>query len=137
MCDIAIYDNACGVYNHLKAQNDPLLETVGFPVDVFHFKCKHKKTDTTCQEHCNPASFPELIADDGTWFFNSSRCEQTNVWLGGYHAMLREMGADKYTFFLDEMIMRKNRVTVAQLEKDGHMPSHIPGLVYTHRSTSS
>jgi hypothetical protein len=54
---------------------------------------------------CNPTNFDELLGDDQkTWFFNSSVAEQTNVWLGGYHSMLRKMGVTKYNFFLDKMI---------------------------------
>ena len=51
---------------------------------------------------------------DGT-----SILQQTNVWLGGYHSMCREMRVDKYNYFLDEMIMRKNRLMKAKLAKDG------------------
>ena len=72
MPDYFIYDNCCGVYNHLQSTNDPLL---GFLVDAFHFDCKHKKTDVVCQEHCNPRKFPELINIDGTWYFNSLKCK--------------------------------------------------------------
>jgi hypothetical protein len=39
------------------------------------------------------------------------------------------MGADKYDFFLDEMIMRKNRLTKAKLEADGAVPDYIPKLI--------
>lgn len=39
---------------------------------------------------------------------NSSIVEQTNVWLGGYHAIVREMLPVKYNFFLDEMVMHRN-----------------------------
>jgi hypothetical protein len=75
--------------------------------------------------------FPELHGTDGkAWFFNSSIAEQTNVWLGGYHSILREMGSDKYDFFLDEMVMRKNRLTKAKLEAAGALPDHVPGLTY-------
>jgi hypothetical protein len=86
-------------------RDDPYFRNIGLSVDVFHFKCKHSVTDEFCQAHCNPASFPELATDEGKWHFNSSIAEQTNVWLGGYHAMCREMRVDRYTFFLDEMIM--------------------------------
>ncbi|KAF8160312.1 hypothetical protein BJ912DRAFT_1026540 [Pholiota molesta] len=120
MPEYFIYDNCCGVYNHLQATNDPLLDVVGCPVDAFHFDCKHK--------HCNPRKFPELVNPDGSWHFNSSKCEQTNVWLGGYHAVLREMTAYRYEFLLDELIMRKNRVLIQKLEHDGHLPSYIPDL---------
>lgn len=128
MPDYFVYDNCCGVYNHLQSTNDPLLKVVGFPVNAFHFDCKHKKTDVVCQEHCNPRKCPELIDVDGTWYFNSSKCEQLNVWLGGYHAILREMNADRYEFLLDELIMRKNKLLKVKLERDGHLPGYIPNL---------
>jgi hypothetical protein len=130
MPEFFIYDNCCGVYNHLKSQDDPLLESVGFPVDAFHFDCKHKKSDTVCQEHCDPRKFPELVNADGSWYFNSSKCEQFNSWLGGFRAILREMKADRFSFLLDELIMRKNRLLITKLEHDGHGPSHFPGLSY-------
>lgn len=130
MPDIVIYDNNCTVYKYLVNQNIELYKTVGFPVDVFHWTCKHAKQGIECSYHCNPTQFPELLREDGkAWFFNSSVAEQTNVWLGGYHSILREMGADKYDFFLDEMIMRKNRLTRAKLEADGAVPDYIPKLI--------
>jgi hypothetical protein len=59
------------------------------------------------------------------WRFNSSIAEQTNVWLGGYHAICREMTVDKYNFFLDEMIMRRNEDTVQRLLETGNEPHNI------------
>ncbi|KAJ7688745.1 hypothetical protein B0H17DRAFT_938044, partial [Mycena rosella] len=131
MPDIVFYDNNCTLYKHLVRIDDPLVETVGFPVDVFHWECKHKKDGVECSFHCNPLLFPELIGAEGTgWYFNSSIAEQTNVWLGGYHSILREMGVTKFNFFLDEMIMRKNRLTVAKLEKSGCNPLIRPDVSY-------
>ncbi|KAF6742941.1 hypothetical protein DFP72DRAFT_829203 [Ephemerocybe angulata] len=136
MPDYFIYDNCCSVYNYLQARGaqkkkkDPLLSSTGFPVDAFHFDCKHKKTDTVCQEHCNPRHFKELIDEDGKWYFNSSKCEQINSWLGGYHSILREMSAERYNFLLDELLMRKNRIVKAKLEAQGHLPGYYPGLQY-------
>ncbi|KAF7308041.1 hypothetical protein MKEN_01166400 [Mycena kentingensis (nom. inval.)] len=127
MPDIVIYDNNCTLYKHLAAKNDDLILTVGFPVDVFHWECKHKKDGIECSYHCSPLFFPELKGADGkAWFFNSSIAEQTNVWLGGYHSILREMGCVKFNFFLDEMILRKNKLTVAKLEADGACPGLRP-----------
>jgi len=129
MPEIVIYDLGCQAYQHLKRQGDTLYQHVGFPVDVFHWKTKHKKTSDACAIDCNPTLFKELIGDDGkTWFFNSSIAEQTNVWLGGYHAILREMGQVKYNFFLDEMILRKNRITKETLQTNGEYPDYIPDL---------
>ena len=129
MPNIIFYDNNCGLYRHLVAVGDNLYKTVGLPVDVFHWQCKHNKSDVECSVHCNPYNFPDLVGPDGkSWVFNSSVAEQTNVWFGGYHAMLREMGVVKFNFFLDEMIMRRNRITKAKLEADGAFPHYVKGL---------
>lgn len=94
-------------------------------MDVFHFDTKHQVTDLHCQRYCNPAAFPELIKD-GKWRVNMSICEQTNGWLGGYQAILRDMEATRYNFYLDEMIKRRNRYTVKELTSKGHRPWNIP-----------
>ena len=100
---------------------------MGLSVDVFHFKSKHKEMHMFCQEHCNPAAFPELISEDGLgWFFNSLIAEQTNVWIGEYHAICQEMLVDKYDFFLDQMILHHNRVTRAKLLAKGAQPGNWP-----------
>ncbi|KAA1474355.1 hypothetical protein DENSPDRAFT_840923 [Dentipellis sp. KUC8613] len=117
-----IFDNNCLLSKLVK--NDPDFDNIGLTVDVFHFTCKHKVSDHWCQSYCNPADFPELKNADGSWHFNSSIAEQTNVWLGGYYAMLKEMTASRYNFFLDEMILRRNRTTRANLEKSGMSPQN-------------
>jgi len=38
------------------------------------------------------------------------------------------MGVVKFNFFLDKMIMRKNRVTKAKLEADGAFPHYVKDL---------
>lgn len=114
MPDHIFFDDNCQLARLVK--DDPAFQNVGLSVDVFHFKSKHKTTDTFCQTRCNPASFPELQGEGGkAWYFNSSIAEQTNVWLGGYHSMCREMLVDKYNYFLDEMILRRNRMTYSKL----------------------
>jgi hypothetical protein len=119
------FDNNCSMKKVVR--DDPAFENVALPVDVFHFKCKHSKTDTFCQENCNPALFPELISADGKgWYFNSSVAEQTNAWFGGFQPICREMLPDKYDFFLDEMILQRNRIVKEKLSKDGHNPSTWP-----------
>ena len=64
----------------------------------------------------------ELHTHDGKWIFNSSIAEQTNAWVGGYHAMLHEMLPQNYNFFLDEMIMRWNELVVDKLQKRNLRP---------------
>ncbi|KZV79158.1 hypothetical protein EXIGLDRAFT_820929 [Exidia glandulosa HHB12029] len=115
------HDNNCSVMKILKRTEDDYFEDTALPVDVFHFKCKHKESDVFCGEHCNPAKWPQLMRD-GRWRFNSSAAEQTNAWMGGFRAIVREMRPDRYNFFLDEMIKRRNRIVVENLERKGHNP---------------
>jgi hypothetical protein len=123
--DHIFFDNNCMLAKMVK--DDAFFKDIGLTVDVFHFKSKHSEKDTFCQEHCNPAAYQELIAEDNEgWYFNSSIAEQTNVWLGAYHAICREMLVDKYTFFLDEMILRRNRMTRGKLMKEGKSPQNWP-----------
>ncbi|KAJ7508142.1 hypothetical protein B0H11DRAFT_1704742 [Mycena galericulata] len=121
-----IFDNNCKLDAHQRANNDEHFKNTGKPVDVFHFKCKHKVTDLHCQRYCNPAAFREMIGPDGKWRFNTSICEQTNVWFGGYIAIVRDMEVTRYNFFLDEMIKRRNRYVIVELEAKGHRPWTIP-----------
>ncbi len=96
------------------------------PVDVFHFKCKHKESDVICGMHCNPYHWPELRMEDGKWKFNSSTAEQTNIWMNRFQPIVREMQVDRYNFFLDEVLMRRNGFITRELERDGHAPYLIP-----------
>ncbi|KAJ6505310.1 hypothetical protein C8R45DRAFT_1091049 [Mycena sanguinolenta] len=123
-----IYNTNCDAKQQvMKEPRDPWWDDVGMCVDVWHFLNKHKVSHEFCQKHCNAYDYPELLNEDGkTWFFNTSIAEQVNVWIGGYHAIVREMLPVKYNFFLDEMIRLRNIATVAQLELDGHCPRHAP-----------
>jgi hypothetical protein len=97
-----IYDTNCNAKQQVMAHPETWswFNDVGMTVDVFHFLNKHKSGHVFCQQHCNPVSCPELMGPDGkTWFFNTSIAEQTNVWLGGYHSICREMLPAKYNFF--------------------------------------
>ncbi|KAJ6565215.1 hypothetical protein DFH09DRAFT_1315010 [Mycena vulgaris] len=126
--DHFIYDTNCDAKQQvMKEPRDRWWDSVGMCVDVWHFLNKHKVSHEFRQKYCNPADYPELMNEDGkTWFFNTSIAEQVNVWLGGYHAIVREMLPVKYNFFLDEMIRLRNIATVTQLELDGHHPRHAP-----------
>ncbi|KAJ6492700.1 hypothetical protein C8R47DRAFT_1269993 [Mycena vitilis] len=126
--DHFVYDTNCDAKQQvMKEPRDDWWDSVGMCVDVWHFLNKHKVSHEFCQKHCNPADYPELMDEDGkTWFFNTSIAEQVNVWIGGYHAIVREMLPVKYNFFLDEMIRLRNIATVSQLEHDGHHPRHAP-----------
>ena len=118
--EIIFFDNNCNLKKSFA--NDPWFQARGLPVDVFHFTCKHSVTDDYCRANCDPGSFPELRGPNNTWFFNSSVAEQTNVWLARYYAMAREMSKEKFNFFFDEMIMRRNVITKARLAKGGINP---------------
>jgi hypothetical protein len=120
-----IYDNGCSLSKHLQTQGDDYFDGCAFPIDVFHFKSKHKETDTFCMQNCNPMQYVDLTDEDGNWTFNTSIAEQTNVWLGGFHAVVREMVAERYNFFLDEMVKRRNRWVISELERKGKRPGII------------
>ncbi|KAJ7580497.1 hypothetical protein C8J56DRAFT_1103561 [Mycena floridula] len=123
MPEYFVYDNNCSLSKHVKHDED--FRHVGLPVDVFHFKSKHAITDVWCQQNCNPAAFPDLISDDGKgWWFNTSIAEQTNAWFGAFLSICREMTAARYDFFLDEMIIMRNRRTMATLKKRGFCPGY-------------
>ncbi len=124
--DVIFFDNNCQLQAHLQAQADTYFKDIILPVDVFHFKSKHKLTDEFCQKHCNPAQWPQLAGPDGKWVFNSSVAEQVNVWAGGYIAIVREMLPHRFEFFLDEMIKRRNEFLVEKLWNTGKIPYHIP-----------
>ncbi|KAG6835179.1 hypothetical protein H0H93_004238 [Arthromyces matolae] len=119
---VIFYDSNCILKAHLIKNKDDYFDHILLPVDVFHFKTKHKETDTFCQEECNPAKFQELLDEEENWIFNSSVAEQVNVWLGGYKAIVRDMLPHRYDFFLDEMIKRRNELLHKKLWDAGHIP---------------
>lgn len=121
-----MFDNACGLKRHLEAQGDHFFDGCEFVVDVFHFKTKHKESDGYCGQNCNPYMFRDLLDEKGNWTFNTSIAEQTNVWFGSFLSICREMLSDRYNFFLDEMVKRRNRWMISELEKKGHCPISIP-----------
>ncbi|KDQ52939.1 hypothetical protein JAAARDRAFT_183569 [Jaapia argillacea MUCL 33604] len=124
------HDSNCNLTAMLKADTDPVLrhyfDGCALPVDVFHFKCKHKESDTHCAQNCNPYDWEELRTPEGKWRFNSSAAEQANAWFGGFLAIVREMQVDRYNFFLDEMIKRRNRMLVRELDQKGESPYNVP-----------
>jgi hypothetical protein len=124
------HDNNCSIVKMLR--NDPddsrrnYFENVALPVDVFHFKSKHKEGDLDCGANCNPYIWPELRTEDGKWRFNSSAAEQANAWFGGFQSIVQEMSVERYNFFLDEMIKRRSRSLVKDLHRRGKAPHNIP-----------
>lgn len=134
------HDQNCRVWRML--QNAPIeirhhFEDCILPVDVFHFKCKHKESDIICGTHCNPYNWAELRTEDGRWRFNSSAAEQTNTWFGKYQAIVREMQVDRYNFFLDEMFKRHNRMIITELRRKGHGPYRIPRQELSYTCTQT
>ncbi|GJE85268.1 hypothetical protein PsYK624_013470 [Phanerochaete sordida] len=121
------FDNNCTIFKITRG--DPWWEDIMLTVDVFHHTSKHSKNDLTCQQNCNPIAYPELLKPNGDWYFNSSIAEQTNVWLAGYNAICREMKVDRFNFFLDELIMRRNEDTIADLRSGGQVPGSWHGLL--------
>ncbi|KAF6742244.1 hypothetical protein DFP72DRAFT_1179427 [Ephemerocybe angulata] len=123
------HDNNCKIRAMLENDDDPYFrdyfKRCALPVDVFHFNCKHKESDIMCQKYCNPYSWEQLRVD-GKWRFNSSAAEQANVWFGSAQPVVREMQAVRYDFFLDEMIIRRNKYTVSELKRKGKSPLNIP-----------
>ena len=120
------FDNNCKLLSHLVNVDDEHLLHMGFPVDVFHAINKHQESDDYCQKHCNPAGFPELVADDEKWVFNSSACEQVNAWFAKFLPVVREMSEVHFNFFLDKMIAIRNEDTVAELARQGYHPRLVP-----------
>ena len=111
----------------LRADTNPQIRNYfngcALPVDVFHYKTKHKESDVNCGKYCNPYMWPQLRTNDDEWRFNSSAAEQTNSWYGRFQAIVRELQVDRYNFFLDEMVKRRNRLIVDELDRKGFNPS--------------
>ena len=120
--DHIFFDNNCSLAKAVK--NNPFFKDIGLTVDVFYFKSKHSEADIFCQSNCNPVAYPKLLGENGKqWYFNSSVAEQTNAWVGGYHSICREMRVDRFNFFLDEMIRRRNIITHPKLKKTEQEPA--------------
>lgn len=88
---------------HVRKQADHHFDQSALVVDVFHANTHHQESDKLCNEYCNPALFPELI--DHTqpktpWVFNTSACEQVNVWFGAFQPMTREMHPERHVQIL-------------------------------------
>ncbi|KAJ6622435.1 hypothetical protein B0H10DRAFT_1788018, partial [Mycena sp. CBHHK59/15] len=124
------HDNNCSIVKMLCNEPDEYKRTyfdhVALPVDIFHFKCKHKETDLDCGANCNLYLWADLHTEDGKWRFNSSTAEQTNTWFGGFQSMVQEMPVERYNFFLDEMIKRRNCALVKDLHRRQKAPHNIP-----------
>ncbi|KAF8577183.1 hypothetical protein K439DRAFT_1649144 [Ramaria rubella] len=114
-----------GIRTSSLPQGDTYFQDCVLLVDIFHYKCKHKKTDMWCTQNCNPVHWPELM-HDSSWVFNLSAAEQMNTWFGGFLSIVWEMRVDRYNFFLDEMIWRCNNMIYTNLKAKGHSPYLIP-----------
>ncbi|KZO91274.1 hypothetical protein CALVIDRAFT_489335 [Calocera viscosa TUFC12733] len=129
---VLFYDNNCSLHRYV-ADRPPLqnyFKDTALVVDIFHFKSKHSANDMYCSLHCNAMAFPQLFdAEQKTWTFNSSACEQTNAWLNRFQPIVREMLPVQYEFFLDEVIKERNRFLVETLKKRGLSPHLMPASV--------
>ena len=82
---ICWYDNNCKVAAMLAADGETYFDHVALPIDMFHFKSKHRQTDAFCGWCCNLAHWIELTDEHmGQWIFNSSAAEQVNLSFGGF-----------------------------------------------------
>ncbi|KAF9017871.1 hypothetical protein BDZ89DRAFT_960689 [Hymenopellis radicata] len=121
------YDKACHTLKHLLSTGDTYLTArTAFLYDLFHGAFCHKEDDKFCNEHCNPAQFPDLLDELGRIIFNTSACEQANVWFGGFGTMVREMSLACFGFFLDEMILIHNELVEMRLKQQGLNPRILP-----------
>jgi hypothetical protein len=118
------YDNNCRVKRVLQNMPDHPLNQIGLPVDIFHFKSKHSKSDEFCGQHCNAAQWEELM-DGNKWRFNSSAAEQANVWMVGFLPIVREMRVEYFNFYLDEVIRRRNEWIVQELANQSKYPRYL------------
>ncbi|KIM23885.1 hypothetical protein M408DRAFT_76750 [Serendipita vermifera MAFF 305830] len=119
------FDNNCSVMKVLRSRPEDPLNQMLLPVDVFHFKSKHKESDAFCGNHCNPLLFRHLKTSDNKWTFNSSAAEQTNAWFGKFQAISRELRVDHYNFLLDEVIAMRNQQRLGELEREGKKPFNL------------
>ncbi|KAL1743599.1 hypothetical protein HDZ31DRAFT_40598 [Schizophyllum fasciatum] len=122
------YDRNCRLRRFLENKGDKyFLGEVGLVVDVFHLQHAHSRSDDYCGLYCNPANYPELISADGQgWRFNSEVCESNFTWYGSYAAIVRDMSAYRYNFYMDEMVMLHNEKVVEKLRQSGQRPHKIP-----------
>ncbi|KAI7961221.1 hypothetical protein MJO28_001710 [Puccinia striiformis f. sp. tritici] len=109
MPQVILYESACKLLAHIykstSEERDRFTESI-VAVDAFHFK-SHKEDDCFCRKWTDPNLYPQL-KKDGSWIFNSSAAEMTNIWYGGFASICRNMTAVQYNFFLDEMVRLHN-----------------------------
>jgi hypothetical protein len=90
------YDNNFKMATMLAVDGDTYFKCIVPPVDIFHFKAKHKQLDDFCRFFCNPAHWIELIDEEtGQWIFNLSAAEQVNLWFGGFRGITHLMRKER------------------------------------------
>ncbi|EGG07694.1 uncharacterized protein MELLADRAFT_85573 [Melampsora larici-populina 98AG31] len=106
--EVIFYDNACNLLQVIhNGDKDPTpFENTVIPVDPFHHR-SHKESDSFFQMYTDPKKFPDL-QQKGSWIFNASAGELSNIWYGGFASMCRNMQATRYEFFLEEMVEFRN-----------------------------
>ncbi|POW09681.1 hypothetical protein PSHT_09040 [Puccinia striiformis] len=118
MPQVILYDSACKLLAHIykstAEERNRFIKSI-VAVDVFHFK-SHKEDDCFCRQWTDPNLYPQL-KKDGSWIFNSSAAEISNIWYGGFASICRNMTAVQYNFFLDEMVRLHNIWLCAKLSQ--------------------
>ncbi|EGG08161.1 uncharacterized protein MELLADRAFT_84934 [Melampsora larici-populina 98AG31] len=106
--EVIFYDNACNLLKVIhNGDRDPApFKHSIIPVDPFHHRA-HKETDEFCQRYTDPKKFPDL-QENGSWIFNASAGELSNIWYGGFASMCRNMQATRYKYFLEDMVEWRN-----------------------------
>ncbi|KAF9020708.1 hypothetical protein BDZ89DRAFT_958068, partial [Hymenopellis radicata] len=121
------YDKACHLLEHLIKSGDSYLTANSLHLyDIFHGAFCHKEGDSFCNQHCNPALHNDVLDAEGRVIFNTSACEQANVWFGGFTTVAREMTFAHFMFFADEMILIHNELVDMNLRRKGLHPMILP-----------
>jgi len=79
-----MYDSCC--LARQQAENIP--GSTGLACASIHgiFENKHKNTHEYCRIHCNAQDYPELLTEDGKWYFNTLLRNRLMCGWGWYHA---------------------------------------------------
>jgi hypothetical protein len=76
MVTFALSPHAWNPLSLAEARSNTHFSNCAMPVDVFHFKCKHKESNQDCGQYCHPILWLQHCGEDGKWWFNSLKAEQ-------------------------------------------------------------
>lgn len=119
---IILYDRACFITRHIRAQNIVGWEGTHWYVDRFHFPC-HSINDVGCQQYNNPElrHVPWLWnAARSEFLWNSPAAEGGNSWMQCYSHIVRPMTSHQHDMTLDNNSLAKNEVHELTLRRSGH-----------------